>query len=199
MTRYADVPSPRFPGLWQEGRINGDRYFLYANGEATLENGGAEPDWSITVLCDLEARTCTETAEGSPPEAAFLVANLMGQCFVAPDNLKTPAITAPGPALVAPATEGWDVTPKPGEPVAETTDPEPTSAACGLAAVPDEDPGTTLQLLLVEADVDPGPIDGLPGRNTRQALVQVLGESAEDLELEAAVAALNAFLCRTTD
>lgn len=218
-TRHADVPSPRFPGLWQEGRINGDRYVLYANGEASLQDGAAEPEWSIFVQCDLEAATCTETVDGSPPEAALQLAEVLGQCFVNPDRVTMAEVVPPAPPLIAPQTDGWALAPTGGTPIVEPTDPDPTPASnpatgpapepgpdpdpaavqCGLAAVSGEDDGTTLQLLLVEAGADPGPIDGLPGRKTRQALAQVLGPDASELGVQAAIDALDEFLCRPSD
>lgn len=118
-TRHADVPSPRFPGLWQQGRINGDRFILYANGEATLIDGASEPAWTISVQCDLDAGTCTESAEGSPPEAAMQVARQLGRCFVAPDEVTAPVVPPPPPAPVAPPTEGWALVPGSGAVPAE--------------------------------------------------------------------------------
>lgn len=219
-TRHADVPSPRFPGLWQQGRINGDRFILYANGEATLIDGASEPAWTISVQCDLDAGTCTESAEGSPPEAAMQVARQLGRCFVAPDEVTAPVVPPPPPAPVAPPTEGWALVPGSGAVPAEPEDttveptpapapevtepapepePEPAAPPCGLATIPEGAPGLTLQRLLVEAGADPGPLDGLPGRMTRSALAQVLGDDARTLEIADAITALDAFLCKTGD
>lgn len=217
-TRHVDVPSPRFPGLWQEGWINGNRYVLYANGEASLQDGAAESTWSIFVQCDLEAGTCTETIDGAPPDAARQVAGLLGKCIVDPDQVKVPEVEPPAPPLVAPETDGWALAPTAETPVVEPNEPDPepeldpqpepepvpdpepkpeiAAAPCGLAAVSGEDYGTTLQLLLVEAGADPGPIDGLPGRKTREALAQVLGADAGELAVRAAIDALDEFLCR---
>lgn len=106
-TRFVDVPSPRFPGLWQEGRLQGYSYILYANGEATVQDGGLEPQWSISVFCDLENGSCEQVADGTPPAAAVRVATLMGQCFVAPETVDVPPVPEPEPDPVAPDTEGW--------------------------------------------------------------------------------------------
>lgn len=208
VTRYADVPSPRFPGLWQEGLIRGYPYVLYANGEADLRDSRRDPMWVISVACDPGATTCVQEMDGTPPEVAVAIATQLGQCFVAPETVTTPAVSLPKP-VTTPAV------PLP-EPVAEPRPaPAPTQAAppsslpplvpgdddevvrapCGLDAVPEGEPGITLQLLLVEAGADPGPIDGLPGQKTLTALGQVLNVSPDDLTLEEAVAAMNSFLC----
>ncbi|MFW2589982.1 peptidoglycan-binding domain-containing protein [Sagittula sp. SSi028] len=217
-TRRADVPSPRFPGLWQEGRINGHAYVLYANGEATIEEGAEEPAWSVFVQCDLEAATCDVTQEGDPPANMREVGEMMGRCFVAPDEVRVLPPPAPDPVQVAPPTEGWALAPTTEEDDAtnntvepEVAAPEPTvqpepepetqpePAPCGLTTVGDAEPGRALQLLLVDAGADPGPIDGLPGRKTRDALAQVLGEEARALEIPQALDALDALLCTTPD
>ncbi|WP_163850800.1 peptidoglycan-binding domain-containing protein [Pseudooceanicola aestuarii] len=210
-TRFVDVPSPRFPGLWQEGRIEGHPYVIYANGEASLQEGRAEPRWSIFVLCDLDAGSCTQTAEGSPPAPAVTIATMLGQCFVAPEQVVAAPVRAPDRVVIAPPSDGWALTPPP-DPVFAPQDPgalaeaagslgaanaaavEPT-APCGLQTVPEGEPGITLQLLLVEAGVDPGPIDGFPGRRTRAALAEVLGAEAARMEIAAATTALSEHLC----
>ena len=115
VTRRADVPSPRFPGVWQEGVISGYGYQIYANGEATIKDIGPEPAWSVSVLCEPGAESCSQTAEGDPPAAALRVADMMGQCFIAPETVKAPLPPAPEPEKVAPETDGWALDPSGSE------------------------------------------------------------------------------------
>lgn len=197
-TRFADVPSPRFPGLWQEGRISGYAYRIYANGEATIEPPGEDPAWVISVLCAPGAENCSETVEGAPPQAARRLSVQMGRCFTAPDTVAATTIK-PEPVSIAPETDGWALTPPPQPPFsaddAVEEDPGSPVSPCGLASVAEGEPGITLQRLLVVAGANPGPLDGLPGARTRGALVQILGDQAADLEPAEAVIALDAFLC----
>lgn len=213
VTRFADVPSPQFPGLWQEGTINGHGYRMYANGEASVQEAGPEPGWAVFLRCDLPGKSCTTTTEGTPPDAAIAIAGVMERCFIAPETVYAPLPAPAEPALVAPPTEGWALaptpSPEPEPPETDPTAPEPAASAvpaedtqtsapaapCGLAAIPDGSPGLTLQRLLVAAGADPGPLDGLPGRRTRTALTQVLGAAAGDLTTQEAVRALDAVLC----
>lgn len=250
-TRHVDVPSPRFPGLWQEGSLGGYGYRLYANGEVQIDDPAPEPTWSITLLCGQIGTPCTETTEGTPPNAALTTARRLGQCFVAPDEVKA-VPTEPEAPLTAPSTEGWALgqPPTPPEPEgsapdvlseeiseeAATSAPEDAPAdpaqaipddapidtpeelateqievlvedaleatpdpvpvpPCGLATIPEGTAGFTLQRLLVAAGANPGPVDGLPGRLTRNALVEVLGQDAGGLTTDDAITALDAFLC----
>lgn len=195
-TRFADIPSPNFPGLWQEGRIDGYPYRIYANGEASLQDGGSDPLWSIDVLCPGDSDNCTQSVTGTPPEVALGIATRLGLCFVAPDRAAVPVAPPPAPPPVTVTPEAAPSEP----PVAAPTVTAPkVTAPCGLAALPEGEPGITLQLLLVAAGGDPGPIDGLPGALTRDALGQILGPEAEGLTAEAAIAALDAFLCKAPE
>lgn len=201
-TRHVDVPSPRFPGLWQQGTLLGYPFKIYGNGEAALSAGGPEPQWDIAIRCDLHALDCTQESLGTPPQEALILAERLGLCFIAPNRLGAAEVPAPAAAPVAPQTEGWALTPPP--PLSPPTQPAESTpdrstnvptAACGVAALPEGTPGMTLQRLLAAAGGEPGPIDGFPGARTRAALIEVLGTGAANLEIEQAIAALDQVLC----
>lgn len=191
VTRQADVPTPQFPGLWQEGLIGGYFYELYANGEASLKADPAGEAWQITVDCKEGA--CAQTVQGTPPDGASQIAAQLGQCLVSP-------VVTPIPADPVPAEASAEAAPVVAEAPAEVQPtpvppPEEAKPPCGLATLPAADPGTTLQLLLVAAGADPGPIDGMPGQNTMNALASILGQGAKAMAIDAAISALDAHLC----
>ncbi|TDL90488.1 hypothetical protein [Meridianimarinicoccus aquatilis] len=72
--------------------------------------------------------------------------------------------------------------------------PQPP-ADCGLQLVQEGPPVLTLQRLLVIAEQDPGPLDGLMGRRTGAALVAYLGPDAADLSIEEAIRQVDLELC----
>ncbi|MEF3049204.1 hypothetical protein [Pseudotabrizicola sp. L79] len=199
VTRQADVPTPQFPGLWQEGLIGGYFYELYANGEASLKADPAGEAWQITVDCKEGA--CAQTVQGNPPDGASQIAAQLGQCLVSP--VVTPILADPVPAEAppeAPVEASAEAAPVVAEAPAEVQPtpvppPEEAKPPCGLATLPAADPGTTLQLLLVAAGADPGPIDGMPGQNTMNALASILGQGAKAMAIDAAISALDAHLC----
>lgn len=182
--RHADVPSPRFPGIWQEGWIDGFFYRIWSNKEAVLQSNRKSPSWSISVLCNDDTAECQNIIEGAPSTAALETVGDLSGC------LKNAAFSGQAQPVVE--------TQSPVEPVAEvvttTIDPAPQSP-CGLATVPDGPSGLTLQRLLVEAGGDPGQLDGLVGPKTYNALIQILGPSAQSLDLDAAITAIDAYLC----
>lgn len=194
-TRLADVPSPRFPGLWQEGRIDGYFYRIWSNDEAVLQPDATAPAWTISVTCDGADMPCRQSITGSPPDGAMRIADDLASCLSDPDFTGR-----------APDQPARNTSPQPdqaqgdGTVVAGSTDgtppPQANPAACGLAKLPDGATGLTLQWLLVEAGADPGPLDGVPGRRTYRALVAVLGEPAAQLGEAEAISALDAALCK---
>lgn len=282
-TRRADVPAPRFPGVWQDGVVQGFAYRMFANGDATLAPMSSQATWQVIVQCDLPQAKCTQAVDGTPPEEALRVAELLKQCFLDPGKVTAEAVRPPPPPPLpppppppepeAPVTQpsedaaaapeataptpqppGWALAapseggqprrqaaqenipaplpplvpqaapppaqtgavpasnPAPSDPVPE--DPVPTDppvevsseqaaqetatppAPCGLATLPEgERPVLTLQRLLLLAAANPGPLDGIPGRRTRRALVQVLGTEATNLPVGDAIAALDEKLC----
>lgn len=167
VTRRADVPSPQFPGLWQEGRLDGLFYALFANGEALVRSGRRTSDWQVKVACPTGTADCTITAEGDPPQQARDIADVLGRCL-----------------------QGVALAPPP--PPAPTPEQRP---ACGLATVPEGTPVAVLQSLLIASGTDPGPVDGILGTQTQDALAQTLGDAASSLTITDAIAALDRLLC----
>lgn len=215
-TRHVDVPSPNFPGLWQEGFILGYFYQIFANDEAVLAQAKSEPDWSISITCMDEI--CHRVIVGRPDEGTANIADLLASCLRDP-NLSTEAIEkelslseqatskegqthALTQPLLASGAEGNSeaVEQEAGENNTALTHAEDieiaTTPPCGLAVIPEGTPGLTVQRLLVLAGADPGPIDGIPGRMTRAALREVLGKSQSVLSLRKMIFELDALLCR---
>lgn len=225
-TRHVDIPSPTYPGIWQEGTVRNFFYRIYANGEAALSPSASNSDWEITVLC--EAGTCQQSVTGTAPQAALDTADLLEACLLGGDAAQQllaaePDGTAPPPDGTVPALV-QDIppespTPAPQVPLSEdtitpdTVAPEPTpqiteetapvapapaedTALCGLAAIPEGPPGITLQRLLVEAGENPGPLDGIPGRRTRTALQNLFGAQSANMDTAEAITALDTLLCQ---
>ncbi|MGJ8597560.1 peptidoglycan-binding domain-containing protein [Sulfitobacter sp.] len=171
VTRHADVPSPQFPGLWQEGMLDGLFYTLYANGEGVVKSEKRISDWEVRVLCLDHGVDCSISATGTPPENAYQVANILSLCLrnVAPAEPEKPKTTKqPEVSLKTP---------------------------CGLASVEDGAGGIVLQRLLVAAGADPGPVDGYVGGKTNEALAGILGEESTKLSIADAIGALDLWMC----
>ena len=71
--RSADVPSARYAGIWQEGRVAGYVYQLSSDLSAMLAPTRNAPDWQITVMCDATEDRCDQTRVGAVPDAALPV------------------------------------------------------------------------------------------------------------------------------
>ena len=229
-TRFADVPSPRFPGLWQEGRIEAYSYTIFANGDARLFDGIHPSNWLIVIDCDIANARCEETAQGTAPKRALQISEQMQLCFLSPESVTAPLppsrpvgsskLAEPIGSVATGSTDKVQVTEAMTLPTngAAQTPPDTTilmemgssahteelstpapapvpALPCGRAAVPADTPGFTLQRLIIAAGGDPGPLDGLPGRLTREALISVLGATAYDLDTETAIQVLDVFLC----
>ena len=261
-TQRADVPSPRFPGLWQEGIVQGYAYRLFANGDATLEPLPPEDGWRLLMSCDLVIGACYREETGSSPENATYLATALENCFVNPNAVTAQALIPPQQKSAAQPPTYAELSPKPAAtsgtipevpvsedaalqsgalvaPLADDTpvrvpdpvntngslprllpqnqkealpnpveqsrqDEEPESAlqttaiptSCGLDILPKGASSTLmLQRMLLEAGVNPGPLDGLVGPRTRNALRQVLGNDANYLSPEEAIKALKLVLC----
>jgi len=178
ITRQVDVPSPQFPGLWQEGILNGYFYAIYANGEAELKAVLEPQEWTLKVNCTADAEGCAKSQTGTPPPEANATLAILEQCL--------------GGAVVPQAPEAPNVTE-----VAEVA--EVVKAPCGLQTVAEGADGEVLQNLIVAAGKDPGPVDGIIGAKTLDALVEILGPSSRSLGVREAVTALDAFLCDAAD
>lgn len=214
-TRHVDVPSPQFPGLWQEGFIFGYFYQIFANDEAVLAETKSEPDWSIAITCTDEV--CHRDVAGAPNEGTANIADLVEACLRDP-NLSAEAVeqklsiseqaasTEGQPHALTQPLAASDVEDKP-ESIEEATENETVAhqveetenavaEPCGLAAIPEGTPGLTVQRLLVLAGAEPGPMDGVPGRMTRAAISEVLGGDQDASDLSEVIVELDAFLCR---
>jgi hypothetical protein len=216
LTRRVDIPSPQFPGLWQEGIIGGYFYTLFANGEGVLQATPDEPGWAINIICDEAAKTCERVPEGLPaPADALAIVDLLERCYISPEtaqDIVQPTVVASPEPIVEPVSEPTPVsepitvadptTAAEPTPVAEatsapTTEPPPPSIPCGLNAIPEGAEGITVQRLLLLGGADPGPIDGFPGNRTRTAIVELLGEKAADMPIPAAIITLDQLLCES--
>ncbi len=80
--RFADVPTARYPGIWQEGRVSGYFYQLSSDISGLLAPGRAAPEWRVTILCDVAAGRCERQEHGPVPEAARPVAEALGGCLL---------------------------------------------------------------------------------------------------------------------
>ncbi|MBU2867240.1 peptidoglycan-binding domain-containing protein [Pacificibacter marinus] len=220
-TRHVDVPSPNFPGLWQEGFIFGYFYQIFANDEAVLAESKSAPDWSIAITCVDEV--CHRDVAGTPNEGTANIADLLASCLRDPNlsteaveqklSLSERAVNTEGQthALTQPLLAS-SVEDKPeaieqeaaANEAAENEAVQPqgkdieiaAAEPCGLAALPEGTPGITVQRLLTLAGANPGPIDGIIGGMTRAAISEVLGEPQETLDLPQVISELNALLCR---
>lgn len=243
--RFADVPTARYPGIWQEGRVAGHVYQLSSDISALLAPTREAPEWQVAVLCDPAAGTCEQQRSGEVPPAALDVADALGRCLLGepvsaadfgPDpaatlqglppeagvtgevrlfdsaaGLATAAgamgarrATAPAAPATADAGDGADrpsaIEPAQGGQAATTEQDFDSSLRppddCGLDGIEaDAPPVRRLQRLLAAQGFDPGPVDGLMGARTREALVSALGAEAAELSPQAAIAALDAAFC----
>ena len=106
---HVDVPAAHFPGIWQDGMIDGHFYQVFANRLAVLQAERTAPAWSINVNC--QQRPCTITGAGSPPATATNTAKRLEQCLVppeikvvaSPEEQKLPAAKAPSKPAAAKA------------------------------------------------------------------------------------------------
>ena len=80
--RYADVPSARYPGIWQEGRVAGFTYRLFMDLTAEVNDGSANPAWQVFLSCDPASGLCAESFDGLAPIAASRTAQVLGRCLL---------------------------------------------------------------------------------------------------------------------
>lgn len=79
--RSSDVPTARYPGLWQEGRVAGFAYQLASDLSGSLADSATSPGWQIAIVCDADAATCRHSGAGAPAEAAA-VADALERCLL---------------------------------------------------------------------------------------------------------------------
>lgn len=159
-----DLPSAKFPAFWQEGRLDGYPYRIFANATGLVRSDGQGQPWAIELQCDAASETCKFTPSGTPPDAATRVAERLGQCLV-------PAISVPEPTVAAEQgmepTEG--LAQAAADPVFEN-ESEAEARPCGLAVVDEETEIAAMQRLLILLGEDPGPVDGFLGPKSFAAM-----------------------------
>lgn len=215
-TRHVDVPSPRFPGVWQEGFIHGYFYQIFANGEAVLAEGKSDADWEISISCGDE--NCLQDISGRPPEGVDNITELLVLCLkksnlsddVVEQKLAVSKEATNNDGQIHALTQPLMSSETGGNPevvrheaydndgviaLAEATD-EAVAIPCGLAAIPEGTQGQTLQRLLVLAGAKPGPIDGIVGKSTRRAITDVLGTPQSIVDVPNTISELHSFLCQ---
>lgn len=174
----ADVPSSRFPGLWQEGTVAGWPYRLFSNGDGDIQSDRRTPVWRIAFMCQAQTKDCSVTETGTPSDEVKRIAINLQSCL-----LGLPLETE---------TTVEDLEPE-SAPVPLRQEP------CGLALIPELSGAFALQELLRLSGANPGPLDGILGSQTREALAGVLGEESSELAVTDAIAQLDVFLCKETN
>lgn len=198
-SHVSDVPSSRFPAFWQSGRFDGYSYRLFSNGEGHLKATNATSDWGIDIMCDAASGACDLKSNGTPPEGAVLVANLLGRCLTGADlgvadgvqPTDTPNADA-AESNATPAAEEAGSTENPPEP---SDDPAIADNPCGRAVVNETTDIATLQALLVLAGSDPGPADGFLGPQTFKAMDDFIEDSGWDTSIPDMIDLLDGVLC----
>ncbi|WP_172327289.1 peptidoglycan-binding protein [Mangrovicoccus sp. HB161399] len=203
--RFRDVPTARYPGLWQEGRIAGFVYQLSSDLTAIVAPGFDLADWRLVVLCNAAAGSCEQRPAGPVPPAAKPVADMLGRCLLgedvtgtelASDDPQAPIGLPPGAGVT---DAGRILDSSAGLATAAGARVEEGGAASGTCAADAVAAGgtevQTLQRLLLFAGYDPGPADGMMGARTRRALQQALGADAAQMAPAEAAAALRGSLC----
>jgi hypothetical protein len=180
-TRRANIPSSKFPDLWQEGFIDGYFYRVFVNGDGLLQSSRRIPDWQITITCDEASKICSRAVDGFvPPQQAFETAAKIENCLVGSKESETTSS---------------QVT-KTAEQTGKADGPELSSQQyCASETSAKEPEGVTVQKLLTLAGADPGPIDGFPGKRTRAAIVNLFGEEGQKMTIATAISKLKQMVC----
>ena len=158
-SHVSDLPSSTFPAFWQEGRLEGFAYKIFANGTGLLRSGPEDQLWRIDVICNPGAEDCTVAQTGASPEAALQVAKRIGQCFI-PTWRKDDTQQTQTQTVVEPNDDVQDN---------ETLTVAPASE-CGLDLGQEATEVATMQRLLTLLGEDPGPVDGFLGPKTFAAM-----------------------------
>ncbi|SNT73808.1 peptidoglycan-binding domain-containing protein [Paracoccus seriniphilus] len=80
--RTSDVPTARYPGIWQEGRVAGYAYQIASDYSALLTDRHDSPSWQIAVICEAGAESCEISTEGQPDASAGPIAEALGRCLL---------------------------------------------------------------------------------------------------------------------
>lgn len=126
--RNIDLPSSRFPGLWQAGLFDGLAYRIFANSEGDVS--GDTRDRKVFFSCGGAEDTCAQETSGALPATALAVAQTLQRCL---QGKELPRLSSPAP-LPSPVVSS--------SPVSAPSDQETSSLAkdvsCALALL-DED------------------------------------------------------------
>jgi hypothetical protein len=109
-----DIRSAQYPGVWQEGTIEGRFYQIFANNMAILKEERNANTWSIAIDC--RQKTCSAEMTRSPPDTAKKLAKKIEQCLSPVQVKNEPAKKDLKSALaVGPAGKPAASTSKPAE------------------------------------------------------------------------------------
>ena len=157
-------------------------------GEDPVEPEIEEPELVEAEDSEVEAPALTETESQDVAETEAESPDLAEAEDPVTTEVQDPVSTDVEDPVVV---EAEDPAPAP----VETPEPEP----CGVALLPDVSDPIALQRLLVMAGANPGPIDGIIGRRTRNALRQVTNLNLSKVGVPDAIVALDALLCHAQD
>lgn len=102
--RHADVPTARFPGQWQQGRLGDLSYRIYPGGLGMIGLGPHMEAWRIEVACDSADLTCRYRYIGPVPADIQPRARQLTSCLLDPEATRAAAAASAPPASVRPAT-----------------------------------------------------------------------------------------------
>ncbi|MBU2958858.1 peptidoglycan-binding domain-containing protein [Paracoccus sp. 1_MG-2023] len=96
--RSSDVPTARYPGIWQEGRVAGFAYQLASDYSGLLSDSLTAPSWQIAIECGAAGGCTRQTADA--PEGAIPVADALERCLTG-QPVSAQDFMRPTPAQVA--------------------------------------------------------------------------------------------------
>jgi hypothetical protein len=187
-SHVTDLPSSTFPAFWQEGRLDGYPYKIFANATGVLRGDGPDQVWAIDVMCDASAETCAFTETGTPPEPAGRVAERIAHCLV-------PAFPLPVLAEEPESVEEPTPLPEPNVPEPIDTPVVQEDKPCGLALSDEETEVATMQRLLVLIGEDPGPVDGFLGPQSFAAMADYTDDPGWDTSVPDLIVVLDELHC----
>lgn len=162
-THRIDVPSAIFPGIYQEGTIDGYLYRIYANGEAVLSEAHGVSQWTITVACP--DGSCSQTTSGPPPVTTQNVVEMIQRCLLNEEVLLVdpPLEEDQPPATTVDQTPGKPAEEEPEQSLVDTPAPEQDEGNIpalvqkmpAAPAVEDTDSGEAAETTTADAPVVP--------------------------------------------
>ncbi|MEJ6399117.1 hypothetical protein [Yoonia sp. 208BN28-4] len=189
-SHVTDLPSSAFPAFWQEGRLDGYEYRIFANASGVLQGERDGQPWRIEVSCDANDKTCSQTEIGPAPAPAMQVAERIGQCLVPPPPVAEVADEAQNEEQPTPVSKVEPAAP-------QVVAPAETEAVveCGIALVNEATEIATMQRLLLLLREDPGPVDGFLGPQTFAAMAPFIDNPGWSTPISDAVTVLSEKHC----